>query len=230
MLKFILKGSIGTVDLIEIQGALVEKTSLEAREKIFDRLNQGATNIILFCRQLKQIENCGVSLLIEVSETLQPRGGKLHFVNCPKSVMYSMDKLGMTHFFQFHDTEKEAFQALGISGEKAIPPKKITQKIPTQIKRQVGIKDHIRNKMILFKHNENAAVSDIVSYLQSTYSHFRGKTLEFLLRESVIPLKCTLKQLFEIYGYTSKDMLTIREIKDYRDMIQQGDEFYDEAI
>lgn len=213
MFKFILKGSIGTIDVLELQGVLSEKTAGDAREKMFERVKQGITDIVLLCAGVTQIDSSGVSLLIEVADALQPKSGKLHLVSCPPAVIVPMKSLGMMFFFQFYKTDQEAFQTLKITPEQLQELAK-TPSVQTanQMKKQVAVKDHVRNKMILYKHSETSLVQDIVIYLQATYAHFRDKQLDLYLQNKRIPPTITLSQLFNEYGYGAKDMLEIREV------------------
>lgn len=237
MFKFILKGSIGTVDILELQGSLVESSSSEVRDKLFERVKQGVTDIVLLCNGLNHIDSSGVSLLIEISDLLQPRKGKLHLVACTAQVMVPMKSLGMLHFFQFYKSEQEAFQSLKLAPE---PVQETSTKWPVintnlnQPKRQVAIKDHIRNKMILFKHYETSLVQDIILYLQSTYAHFREREIELTLRGKYIPSTATLQQLFDTYGYGAKDMLDIKDITpeppNYAEMMKRGGKLYNDAV
>ena len=233
MFKFVLKGSIEKVDVIELHGPLLERNVAQAREKFSERLNHGVSDIVLLCQNMSQIDNGSLSLLIEISETLQARGGKVHLVGCPLSVILSMKSLGTVHFFQFYKTEEEAFHALGIHQKQVLPeaPRVSTVKAG---KRQVSIKDHVRNKMILFKHHENAQVKDIALYLQSTYDHFRDRELQILYGTRPVPLEVTLAQLFNEYGYHSEDMLEVEDITpvppNYREMMKRGGKLFNQAV
>ena len=237
MFKFILKGSIGTTDIIEIQGNLVAKTVVAARDKMMERLKQGAVDMVLLCLGFQQIDSRGISLFIEISDHLQGRGGKLHLVACPISLIIPMKSLGMAHFFQFYKTEDEAFKALRIaSGQQLQQVLRKSSAIAngSYVKRQVAIKDHIRNKMILFKHHENACAKDIILYLQSTYAHFRDRELQLCLHQKEIDNDVTIAQLFGEYGYSGKDMLWVRDITptppNYREMMKRGGKLYDQAL
>jgi anti-anti-sigma factor len=237
MFKFILKGSIGTVDILELQGSLVESSSGEVRDKLWERVKQGVTDIVLLCSMLTHIDSSGVSLLIEISDQLQPRKGRLHLVTCTAQVMVPMKSLGMLHFFQFYKSEEEAFRALKLAPDPVLETSTKWPAINTnlsQTKRQVAIKDHIRNKMILFKHYETSLVQDIILYLQSTYAHFRGREIELNLRGKYIPPTATLSQLIEVYGYGQKDMLEVKDITpeppNFAEMMKRGGKLYSDAV
>lgn len=234
--KFILKGSIGTVDIIELHGILLEKNTIELRDQLLERLKQGITDIVLLCENFKQIDSTGISLFIEISDHLQSRGGKLHLVGCPLSVMIPMKSLGMVNFFQFYKTEQEAMQNLKITREEVgkVVTQKTTKAAATQIKKQVSIRDHMRNKMILFKHYETATVKDIILYLQSTYAHFKEKNIELAWHGKKLSRDQNLKQLYEEHHYDPKGMLEIEEagpqVPNYQEMIRQGGNLYNQAI
>ena len=236
MLKFILKGSVGTTDIIEIHGNLVASTVVAARARMMERLKQKVVDMVLLCHDFQQIDSRGISLFIEISDHLQGRRGKLHLVACPISVIIPMKSLGMAHFFQFYKSEDEAFKSLQIVSEQL---QQVLRKPPagvngSYVKRQVAIKDHVRNKMILFKHHENACAKDIIVYLQSTYAHFRDKELQLCLHQQEIDNQVTIAQLFGEYGYTDKDMLQVRDITpappNYREMMKRGGKLYDQAL
>lgn len=101
MYKFILKGSIKKIDVIELGGSLTNQEIQDIKNKFTERFKHGVKDIVLLCYGLENIDQDGVSLLRRLSGRLKKNSGKLLLVGCSLAQKLEIKKYRRYKYFQF---------------------------------------------------------------------------------------------------------------------------------
>lgn len=78
---------------------IVESVVEDLKDKILKMVNQDIEELVLDLKNVKEIDSCGLGLLIAAKNSLDQAGGQLNLTNVPENFEDLLQVLGLDSFF-----------------------------------------------------------------------------------------------------------------------------------